>query len=439
MSSAIAIASLPPALGATQLVVFLGQLAGLLVLAILAGRLATRLGMPTVVGELLVGVVVGPTVLGHLPARLAEWLPGQDPDQQVLLDVVGQLGVLLLVGLTGVGMDLRRMLARGPTALRVSLAGLIVPLALGIPLGLVLPATLFSGDRATFALLMGVALSVSAIPVIARILTEMRLADRAVGQLILTASVVDDAVGWLLLSTVSAMATGGAVLGIVATSVLSLVLAVAFTATVGRLAVRAVLRRASACAEPTPVTAVVVTVLLVCAAGAHLLGFEPVLGAFLGGVMVGTAGVLPKRALEPLRLVVFSVLAPVFFATAGLRLDLTLLARPTVLLVGVAVLAVATLGKIGGAYLGARSSRIGHWEALAIGAGLNARGVIAVVVATVGVQLGVLSTAGYTVIVLVAVLTSVLAPPLLRFAVARADKAADDGLAETRDDASNPK
>jgi Kef-type K+ transport system membrane component KefB len=418
-------AAVPPSLSAVQLVVFLGQLAGLLVLATLAGRLATRLSLPTVTGELLVGVLLGPTVLGQLPAQFGAWLPGRDPHQQVLLDVVGQLGVLLLVGLTGTGLDLDRVRARGRAALRVSAGGLVVPLGLGVLLGFVLPASLFGGDRLTFALLLGVALAVSAIPVIARILTDLRLADRDVGQLIMTASAVDDAVGWLLLSVVAAMATGGALLWVAVTSITLLVLTAVFTMTVGRVLVRALLRKASLGGEPTPVVAVAVIVMLLCAAGANALGFEPVFGAFLGGIMIGSARVLPQRALDPLRVVVLSVLAPVFFAMAGLRMDLTLLARPPVLLAGLGVLLVAVAGKVGGAYLGARLSRIGHWEALAVGFGLNARGVIEVIVATIGVQIGVFSTAGYTIVVLVAVVTSVLAPPLLRLAMARADNVAN--------------
>jgi Kef-type K+ transport system membrane component KefB len=418
-----------PSLSAAQLLVFLGQLAGLLVLATVAGRLSARVGLPTVTGELLVGVLLGPTVLGRLPDQFGSWLPGRDPHQQVLLDVVGQLGVLLLVGLTGAGLDLKRVRARGTAAARVSAGGLLVPLTFGVLLGFVLPGSLFAGDRVTFALLLGVALAVSAIPVIARILADLRLVNRNVGQLILTASVVDDAVGWLLLSTVSAMATGGALLWVVASSLVLLVLSVIFTLTIGRTLMSALLRRASGGAEPTPVIATVVIVMLLCAGGASVLGFEPVFGAFLGGIMVGSARVLPERALDPLRTVVLSVLAPVFFAMAGLRMDLTLLARPAVLLAGLAVLAVAILGKVGGAYLGARLSRIGHWEALAIGVGLNARGVIEVIVATIGVQIGVLSTAGYTIIVLVAVVTSVLAPPLLRLAMTRVERTADERLA----------
>jgi Kef-type K+ transport system membrane component KefB len=123
--------------------------------------------------------------------------------------------------------------------------------------------------------------------------------------------------------------------------------------------------------------------------------------------------------MAPLRTVVMGVLAPVYFATAGLRMDLTALAEPAVLGAAVLALVLAVVGKFAGAYLGARASALSHWEGLALGAGLNARGVIQVIVATVGLRLGVLSTATYTVIVLVAIVTSLMAPPTLRYAVRR--------------------
>jgi Kef-type K+ transport system membrane component KefB len=136
-------------------------------------------------------------------------------------------------------------------------------------------------------------------------------------------------------------------------------------------------------------------------------------------MLIGSSRWVQLGRLAPLRTVVMSVLAPLFFATAGLRMDLTELGRPAVLGAAAAVLLVAILGKFVGAYLGARASRLGHWEGLALGAGLNARGVIEVIVAMVGLRLGVLTTAAYTIIVLVAIVTSLMAPPSLRYAMRR--------------------
>jgi Kef-type K+ transport system membrane component KefB len=409
-----------------QLLVFLLQLAGLLLLAMLLGKLANKFGMPAIVGELMVGVLIGPSVLGHLPEHLSGWLPQRDPNQQVLLETVGQIGLLLLVGLTGAHMNLQLVRKRGKSALGISTLGLAIPLGLGIATGFLLPANLVAADRTTFALFLGVAMCVCAIPVIAKILMDMKLQHRNVGQLILTAAVIDDTVGWLLLAFVSTMATVGLATGPVLVSTLSLVAIILVAVTAGRWLVRAVITRAR---NPVTLIGAAVVLILLFSAATGAAKFEPVLGAFLCGLLISATGLSYKK-LEPLRVLVVSVFAPVFFALAGLRMDLTLLLEPSVLLAGIAVLTVAIGSKFFGAYLGARLSKMTHWESLALGAGLNARGVIEVIVASVGVKLGVLNTAAYTIVILVAIATSLMAPPLLRYAMARVEKTADELLHE---------
>lgn len=231
-------------LGGGQLTMFLLELGGLVLLAMLAGRLAARLGMPSVAGELLVGVVLGPSLLGRLPAALSTWLPQHNPSQLVLLQAVGQLGVVLLVGLTGAQLDLKLVRERGGAAMRVGLAGLIVPLGLGIAIGFVLPLSMMSANRTWTALFLGVALGVSAIPVIAKILMDMRLQHRDVGQLILAAGIIDDGIGWVLLSVVSALAVSGGRTGAIGVSMALLAAVALGAATVGRIVIRAVLRQA---------------------------------------------------------------------------------------------------------------------------------------------------------------------------------------------------
>jgi Kef-type K+ transport system membrane component KefB len=312
----------------------------------------------------------------------------------------------------------------------VSLSGLLVPLTLGVAAGYHLPrALLGSGDRSIFAIFLGVALCVSAIPVIAKTLADMNLLHRDVGQLTLAVASIDDAVGWFLLSLVSTMAVSGLHVGQVALAALYLVGFVVLAVTVGRPVVRLAMRAASRSGEPGPAAATAVVIILLGAAASQALKLEAVFGAFVVGVLLGTRAV-NQKLLAPLRVVTMSVLAPIFLATAGLRIDLGALRDPAVLFAGVVILLLATLGKFAGAYLGARLGRLGHWEGLALGAGLNARGVVEVVVASVGLRLGILGTATYTIIVLVAVLTSVMAPPLLRWAMARVEHNAEERLRE---------
>ncbi|MEU8388638.1 cation:proton antiporter [Micromonospora sp. NPDC048843] len=438
---------------AHYLLVFLLQVSILLLLALLLGRLATRFGMPAVVGELCTGVLLGPSLLDHVAPGVADWLLPKDAGQFHLLDAVGQIGVLLLVGITGTEINFALVRRRGATAARVSIGGFIVPLGLGVATGYLLPASFLAdeGDRTVFALFLGVAMCVSAIPVIAKTLMDMNLMHRNVGQLILSAGMVDDVFGWLMLSVVSAMATTGLRVQQVGLSLLYLLVVIGFAAFIGRPLVRSALRLAARSAEAGPIVATTVVIVLLGAAATHAMGLEAVFGAFVAGILIGMCGrtirdqtAIPGAVdapirdrvrsgvdlgrLAPLRTVVLGVLAPLFFATAGLRMDLTALGDPVVLAAAIVVLLIAILGKFAGAYIGARASRLTRWEALALGSGMNARGVIEVIVAMVGLQLGVLSTAAYTVIVLVAIVTSLMAPPALRFTMRRVEHTAEEQL-----------
>jgi Kef-type K+ transport system membrane component KefB len=423
-----------PGLDPHVLLVFLLQVSLLLTVALALGRLAVRFGLPALVGELLTGVLLGPSLLGTIAPGALSWVLPPDAGQLHLLDAVGQLGVLLLVGITGVQLDTTMLRRRGATGVRVSLAGLLLPLGLGIGAGFLVPAVLLSdgADRGVFALFLGVAMCVTAIPVIAKTLADMGLLHRDIGQLTLAAGTVDDAVGWFLLSVVSAAATTGVRAGAVSSSLLYLVLFLVAAALIGRPLVRKALELAGRAGDGGPRVTVAVIVIILGAAVTHAMRMEALFGAFVAGLLIGQARLAdrpdprPGRGLwtdlKPLRTVVLSVLAPLFLATAGLRMDLTALADPQVLLAAVALLAVAVIGKFAGAYLGARLSRLSHWEGIALGAGMNARGVVEVVVATTGLRLGVLTVATYTVIVLIAVVTSVMGPPILRRAMARVEQ-----------------
>ncbi|MBO1334087.1 cation:proton antiporter [Streptomyces sp. VRA16 Mangrove soil] len=412
----IAVAPVAP-LSSDAVLAFLLQAGVLLAVAVVLGRLAQRMGLPAIVGELGTGVLLGPSVLG----ALGVW-DGPNTEQLHLLDAAGLFGVLLLVGCSGTELDLRMVRKRGGVAAKISIGGLLIPLALGVSAGFVIPLSLLSdgADRTVVALFLGVAMCVSAIPVIAKTLLDMNLLHRTVGQLTLTASVIDDIFGWMMLSVVSAMATTGLRTGTVVGSVVTIVAVVLVAAFVVRPLARVALRRG-------PVLGTTVVIIILGAAGTQALDIEAVFGAFVCGVVI--ASVLPNpEALAPLRKVVLTVLAPLFFALAGLRMDLTALADVKVAAVAASILILAVVGKFLGAGLGALASGLTRWEALACAAGMNARGVIEVIVAMAGLRLGVLNSAAYTSIVLVAIVTSLMAPPVLRMAMKRVEHTAEEQL-----------
>ncbi|MFI7545148.1 cation:proton antiporter [Actinoplanes sp. NPDC049599] len=416
---------------------FLIGLVVLLLTARLLGSLARRLGLPAVVGELMAGVLLGPSLLAALLPGVAHALVPGDAATMHVIDGVAQLGVLLLVGVTGSHLQADTMRRHRRTALSVSLWGLAVPMSLGVGLGFLLPLPAGNegaADRWIYALFLGIAMGVTALPVIAKTLADMDLLHRRIGQVILTAGTVDDTVCWLLLSILAAAATGAVTLGGMAFAVLAPIGFAAAAATLGRVLVRLIMRRAAAAEGAGASVSAAVLVVLSGATIAHALRLEPIFGAFVAGLLVGAPGAADHTKLAALRTMVMAVLAPIFLATAGLRMDLTALAEPKVALAGAVVLVVAIGGKFAGAYVGARLSGLRGREGLALGAGMNARGVVEVVVASTGLRLGVLDVAAYTTIVLLAIVTSLMAAPLLRLAMRGIPETGTEHAARIGDD-----
>lgn len=408
-----------PGIAPHDLLVLLTQLSILLGLAYVLGRAAVRTGTPPVTGELLAGVVAGPSLLGAVAPGVQHWIFPANVPQTHMLAAIAQFGALLLVGMTGVEVDLALVRGHRRCVTAVSVLGLILPVGLGVLAGFCIPSSLRVAHSSplALALFVGTAVGISSIPVVAKILAEMHLLHRTIGQVVLMSAAVGDIVAWVMLSVVAALAVSGA--GAHQAGRAGLAVACVFIAAV---ALRPVLRRAISAASASgdrPTTAVVVITVLGGAAGSQALSLEPVFGAFIAGVVIGTLPELDGRHLEGLRVTTFAVLAPIYLASAGLHLDLTVFGSPLVLMTLVVLLAVAVSTKLGGAYAGARMGRMGHWDSLAVAAGMNARGLVGIVAADVGMRLGLLSRGMYAIVVAIAVLTSIAAPPLMAWSVRR--------------------
>ncbi|WP_245607149.1 cation:proton antiporter [Pseudonocardia spinosispora] len=410
-----------PPLAAPVLATFLMQLGVLLGAALCLGLLARRLGLPALAGEMLAGVLLGPSVLGHLGPGASDWLFPKNTEQAHLLDATSQAGVLLLVSLTAAHLDTTMLRTRAGDVARIGLGALLIPLGAGIALGYLIPAALLppGAERGVVALFVGVALCITAIPVIAKTLADLGMLHRDIGQLTLASAALDDTVGWLLLAVVAAMATIGTGATSVGLALGYLVLVLLAAVLLGKPLARLGHWLSAHAAGAVPALAVVLTMLYSCATAG--LGLEAVLGAFLAGVTVLRR--LNPAHLAGLNTITLWVFAPIFVAGIGLRIDLAVLASPLVALAAVVAVLVAVLSKLLGAYLGARASRLSHWEGLALGAGMNSRGMVEVVIALAGLRLGLLSPAGFTIVVLIALVTSLLAPPMLRIAMRRVPSA----------------
>jgi Kef-type K+ transport system membrane component KefB/nucleotide-binding universal stress UspA family protein len=403
----------------------------LLASARLLGELFSRLGQPSVVGEILAGVLLGPSVLGEFAPALGVWTTPQNAAQGHLLELIGLIGVMMLLVVIGIETDLVLMRRKARTALGVSAGGLILPLILGLLLGLVFPADLLAdpNQRAVFALFLAAALSITAIPVLAKVLIDLGMIRRDIGQTMLAAAIVADLAGWTLLGIITSLASDGRLQGTAVLRALFTVAAfIALTALVGRLLVTRTLALVQdRLTSRDRLLTLVVVLAFAWAAVSQWLGLEPVIGAFAIGILFGQMRRLPANVPQRLESIALGVFGPIFFAIAGLKVDIPGLAQPRLLGLTVLVIVVATVAKVVGAYVGARYlSGQRPLIALAYGIGLNARGAVEIIIGSVGLALGLISQVVFSMIVVMAVVTSIMAPFGLRAVMRRLEPEGDE-------------
>lgn len=401
------------------------QVAVLLVAARGFGELAQRLGQPPVVGELLAGIVLGPSLLSGIFPAVGAWIIPQTEVQGYLLEVVAMIGILLLLVITGLETDLALIAQHARTALGVSWGGITTCLLTGFLVGLSLPDSLLADAelRIVFALFVATAMTISSIPVVAKVLIDMDLIRRDIGQTILAAGMNDDTVGWILLGVAASLVGAGGVSTVgVARTVASVLAFLLVSFTVGRWLVKKALDFVQdELVSRDRLLTLVVVMAFAWGAVTHALGLEPVLGAFVMGVLFGQMRRLPEDVHDRLESMALGIFAPIFFAVAGLKVNVASLLQPVPAAVALLVILLATVAKVAGTYAGARLvGRRDHWTALSYGAGLNARGAMGIIVASIGLQLGVLSQEMFSILVLMAVVTSLMAPFALPFVLARA-------------------
>lgn len=400
------------------------QIAVLLFSARALGELAQRIGQPAVVGEILAGVVLGPSLLAGLLPVLGEWIVPQTEVQGYLLETVSLIGAMFLLILTGLETDIPLIRRHLKKAVSVASGELVLTFTMGFVLAMYLPDFLLADPdrRLVFNLFVATAMAISAIPVIAKVLMDLKMMRRDIGQTIMAVGMIDDTMAWILLSVVLGIASGEAVTaGSIAISASRILIFMAISFTLGRW----LLKRALAAVQDHTVSAEAVLTLVVTAAFAwgavaQALEIEAVLGGFVVGIIFGTLPRLPQNVIHKLESIALAIFAPIFFAVAGLKVDIPSLLEPALLAVTALVLAVAMLGKIIGAYFGGRViGGLGHWPALAFGTALNARGAVEIIIASIGLSLGILTQDMYSIIVVMAVTTSIMAPAGLRWVLKR--------------------
>ncbi len=389
------------------------QILVVILAAKLFGVICRLAGQPQVVGEILAGIALGPSLLKVVAPEIHGFVFPKESLSQLFF--LSQLGILLFMFIVGLELDLKSLRSKARSAVVISMVSIIVPFVLGSGLALFLFDTYGTQGKGSlsFVLFMGIAMSITAFPVLARIIQEQGLSKTEIGATAIACAAADDVTAWCLLAVVVAIAQSGSGLGAIWTLVFA-VLYIAFMLTV----VRPYLSRSLNVAANEPVSprliGLILIGLLVSSWITETIGIHALFGAFLMGVAVPDHGQVKEKIVARVHDVTAIILLPLFFAFTGLRTELGLINDAESWLICGLVLFVAMAGKLGGATIAARFTGHGWRDSLTVGALMNTRGLVELIVLNVGYDLGILSPKIFTIMVIMALVTTMTTGPLLR-------------------------
>ena len=387
-------------------------LAVIMVAARLVGALFARFHQPAVMGEVVGGILLGPSLLGRVSPEAAAFL--FPAEASPFLGVIAQLGVILYMFLVGLELDLHVLRGSIGMTLAISLSSIVVPFTLGAGLAWLLydalaPAGVSFGS---FTLFLGVSMSITAFPVLARILGDRGLQRTHTGILALTCAAINDAVAWCLLAfvvSVTRATPGAAIVTVVLTAIYVALMLSAGRSVMTRFSAR--LDASAGIGEQS--FAVVLVVVLLSAVATEFIGIHAIFGAFLVGAIIPHGSRIATHVTERLEVIVRVMFLPAFFAFTGLRTEIGLLQTAGDWLLCGAIIVVATAGKFGGATLAARVVGLSWRDSAALGILMNTRGLVELIVLNIGLDLGVITPRLFTMLVIMALVTTLMTSPIL--------------------------
>lgn len=391
---------------------FLIQLIIIIITSRVFGYFFKKMGQPTVMGEILAGIFLGPSILGSIfPAYLQAIFP---PGSLDTMRILSQIGLILFMFVVGMELDLDILRTKARTAVTISNASIIIPFSLGVCLAYFLHNYYAPKDVPfyAFALFMGIAMSITAFPVLARILRERALRDKRIEAIAMTSAALNDVTGWVALAFVIAIIKAHSFSG----SVYTLLATVAYM--VGMVfIVRPVMNKLAKAQENNFIKqstiAIIFIVMLLSSLCTELIGVHALFGAFMAGVIMPQQWHFRQIVTDKVEDVALILLLPLFFVITGLRTHINAVNTPTLWAVTLLIIFVAVLGKLGGSALAAKLTGENNYNSLSIGALMNTRGLMELVILNIGYDLNILSQEIFTMMVIMALVTTFMTSPLL--------------------------
>ncbi|HUB53873.1 MAG TPA: cation:proton antiporter [Mycobacterium sp.] len=411
---------------------FFLELAVILIACRLVGLASERLGQPQVVGEMIAGVLLGPSLFGRLAPDIQHDLFPAGPANTVLY-TTAQIGLVLYMFLVGLNFDVKLIKHRVGTAAAVSTAGIVAPLALGALIAAPLLAGEVYFDKSVTLVMammfLGASIATTAFPMLARIIHERGLSGTPLGTLALACGAADDALSWCILAAVLAIHRSSAAVAV--TAIVGGILYAVLLLTIGRKALSALgtisERRRTVTA---PMLSTVLILLMTCAWFTDTIGIYAIFGAFILGVAM-PSGFLAQHLTNTLEPVVTTLLLPLFFVYSGLNTQIGLLNSATLWAVTLGILVISVAGKGVACTLAARVRKVPWRESVALGSLMNARGLIELILLNIGLQAGIITPTLFSILVLVAIVTTLTATPVFELVYGRHRDMSENSPAES--------
>ena len=400
-----------------ELIVFLLSISAMLIISRIFAELGKKLKLPVVMGELIVGIILGPTILGMLYPDIFNYLFPRTGNIPIALDGIFSLSVIMLLFVAGMEVQLSLVLKQGKVAVYTSLFSMVIPFFTGFAVAWFFPE-IFSisnehGPKLLFALFFGTALSISALPVIARILMDMNLFKTNIGMVIIASAMFNDLLGWLIFSFVLSLThtNDGEHLSLWYTIIYIIGFGL-FMLTIGKKIIDKTLPwMQTKLSWPGGVLSISLGICLLSAALTEAINIHAILGAFIAGIAFGDSVHLREQAREIIHQFVTNFFAPLFFVSIGLKINFIENFDPVIVSI---VLVLAFVGKVLGATIGARLGGMSKNHSLAVGFGMNARGAMEIILGTLALNAGLISKPIFVALVIMALVTSLTSGPLMK-------------------------
>lgn len=409
-------------LSAEQVTIFILSISIMLFLAKLLGEVFIKFNQPAIIGEILAGIILGPTILGMVSPEFFNWLFPSGDEVKIALDGITTIAVVLLLLVSGLEVDLSVVLKHRKTAASISVIGLLIPFILGFGISYFFPSLMGILDpnmRLPFALFMGTAIAISSLPIIAKILIDLNIFKTQIGFIIIASAMLNDLMGWLIFSVILGM-IGASEHGMsFGQTVLLLILFVGFTLFIGR---RIINRLIPPIQDKLSFPGAILNFILILgflgAAFTEYIGVHAILGAFIVGIAIGDSAHLKERTREIIQQFITNIFAPLFFVSIGLRVNFI---TSFDFLIVATLLILALVGKVFGCAIGARIGGLSRNDSLAVGWGMSSSGAMGIIIGVLALQYGLIHDDVFVAIIIMALVTSIAAGPMMNYFLKKKD------------------